>query len=909
MKRIIRFGMFFALLYVQATASATDASSWVVDLRCENLVNPLGVDTAKPRLSWRMEARDQRSEVSGQRQTAYRVLCATTPELLKEGSADLWDSGRVESDQSQYVTYGGKKLERGVPCHWSVRIWTALHSLGDGGDETGEASKWGEPGVWTFFDMTSDASWKAKWITQDYSGSAVPWMRKSFQLDVAPAKAYIYVNALGYFQLFINGKRVGNDEFAPHVGQYDKRTFCLTYDVAKMLTKGKNTIGVWMGSAWNRNGAGVSTTPSIRAQLEMVDPGGKATMVITDENWRVRPSSMSFTGMWKWGNFGGEIHDGRLDEPDWANPDYDDSAWSSAKQATISTPVVSAEMMQRSQVIETITPVKVSKQGRSGTNISWRVDMGKAMTGTFEITFPNAPKGHEISMVFGDCVRRGQLNSYKQVSKYICRGSGVEQFRNRFNYASCRFIQIDNAPEGEIKPEDIKGFMITTDLPKASTFQCSDETLNKIYGMMEHTLRCLMLGGYQVDCHSRERQGYGGDGHSSLDTTLCLLRSDAFYRKWTRDWIDQQTPEGGLTYTSPASGHGGGPFWCGFLTAATLKHYQHYGDLSLVEQNYPAIKKWFELAQSKTVDNLQQKFCGGWYLGDWASPGGDDRSGQKDGDVFIQAYMCYALEQAVSLAELLGKTEDAKTFRGWAAARRAAAHAKQFDAQGKKYGTGTQMTYILPLAGDVVPADLKDDVFAGYEKTLKEKDNGHLSTGLSGTYMMVQYLQKIGRDDLIYLFASKKTQPSWGYMIEQGATATWEHWDAGQSQIHNCFNNIGSWFIEGVIGIRPDPEKPGFKNAIIKPAILKELTFATGSHDTLYGTIHSSWKREGETIKMNVSIPANTTATIYVPATDVKQVTVNGKAADAAQYVKYLKTEGGRVWLQVQSGNFEIVIK
>ncbi len=900
-KAMWTIGGVISFCILAAAASAETFS--VTDPRCEGLVNPLGIDVAQPRLSWRMQA-----DYNGASQKAYRVLCATAPDGLREGATDLWDSGRVETDQSQRVDYGGKALERGVPCYWTVRIW----------NEKGDASDWSNPGVWTVFDMTSGSDWKAKWITQNHKGSAVPWLRRSFELDAAPSRATIYVNALGYFQLFINGKRVGSDEFAPHVGQYNKRTFCLTYDVASYLSEGKNTIGFWLGSAWNRGGAGVSTTPSVRAQLEIVDAGGKATTIITDENWRAKPSSMSYTGEWKWGNFGGEVHDARLDEPDWANPDYDDSSWSPAAPGMVSTPIVSAEILQRNRVIETITPVKVTKLGRASassknpaaTNTTfWLVDMGKAMTGTFEITFPSAPKGHEVSMEFGDSMNKGQLNSFKQRSIYICRGSGTEQFRNRFNYASCRYIQITNAPEGEITPANVKGFLITTDLPKASTFSCSDETLNKIHGMMEHTLRCLMLGGYQVDCHSRERQGYGGDGQSSLDTTLCLLRADAFYRKWTRDWVDQQTADGGLTYTSPSSGHGGGPFWCGFVTAATLKHYQHYGDIAMVQRNYPAIKKWFELAQSKSVDNLQQKFCGGWYLGDWASPKGDDRSGEKDGDVFIQAYMCYALEQAASLAEALGKTEDARMFLGWAGARRAATHRKQYDSEGRKYGSGRQMTYILPLAGGVVPEDLRDQVFAGYERTLKDTDKGHLETGLSGTYMAVQYLQKIGRDDLIYLFASKTTSPSWGYMIEQGATATWEHWGGQASRIHNCFNNIGSWFIQGLAGIRPDAARPGFKNAIIKPAVLNELSHVEGSHDTPYGTIHSSWKRAGDTVIMNVTIPANSTATIHVPAVDVKEVKINGKAASETPHVKHLKPEGGRVLLQVQSGFYEIECK
>jgi alpha-L-rhamnosidase len=903
------------MLCILPTAVSAERTFSITDLRCEDLVDPLGIDIAKPRLSWRM-----RADYNGAAQKAYQVLCATSPKLLKEGSADLWDSGKIETDQSQHVVYAGKKLERGAPCYWTVRIWPARHSPGDGGNEKGGASDWSQPGTWTAFDMTSSSDWKAKWITQNHKGPAVPWLRRSFQLDAVPARAYIYVNALGYFQLFINGKRVGSDEFAPHVGQYDKRTFCLTYDVAKYLSTGKNAIGFWLGSAWNRGGAGVSTTPSVRAQLEMRDAGGKTSTIITDENWRAKPSSMSCTGAWKWGNFGGEVHDARLDEPGWANADYDDSAWSPAAPGKVSTAVVSAAMLQPSRVIATLTPVKITKLsgkaaspgGAAAATTSWLIDMGKAMTGTFEITFPSAPKGHKVSMEFGDAMGKGgRVNSFKQASTYICRGSGTETFRNRFNYASGRYILIKNAPGGGITPADIKGFLISTELPKASTFSCSDETLNKIYGMMEHTLRCLMLGGYQVDCHSRERQGYGGDGHSSLDTTLCLLRADTFYRKWTRDWVDQQQPDGVLTHTSPASGHGGGPFWCGFLTAATLKHYQHYGDLGIVEHNYPAIKKWFELAQSKTVDGIQQKFTGQrWYLGDWASPKGvNDRGSKGNAETFIQPYMVYALKQAAQLADALGKTDDANQFRGWAEARSKAMHSKFYDPQNKKYGSGDQVTYILPLIAGVVPNELEKDVFAGFEKTLKEKNKGHLATGLSGTYMMVQYLQKIGRDDLIYLFASKKTYPSWGYMIEKGATATWEHWGGQRSRIHNCFNNIASWFIQGLAGIRPDLAKPGFKNAVIKPAVLKELSYVKASHDTLYGTIHISWKRDGETLTMKISIPANSTATIHVPAADVKRVTVNGKAADAASHVKYLKTEAGRVLLQVASGSYEIVIR
>ncbi|MBT7700097.1 MAG: family 78 glycoside hydrolase catalytic domain [Verrucomicrobia bacterium] len=859
----------------------------VVALRTAGLVDPVGIDVAQPRLSWRME-----SDWNGAAQSAYQVLCATEPKLLREGAADLWDSGKIASDESQHIRYQGKALKRGVRCHWTVRIW----------DEADVATEWAAPASWTFFDMTRDRDWQAKWITDN---SSSPWLRTTTELKAAPARAMIYVNPLGYFQLFINGTRVGEDEFAPHVGQYDKRTFCITYDVTDCLRPGRNAIGIWLGSGWNKTGAGVSVEPCVRAQLEMVAADGEATTLITDETWRAHPSNRSYRGKWCWNQFGGEEHRGGEELPEWADVEFDDSGWAAATLAEMPDTPVSAEMLQRSRVIETIQPAAVTKL-EPGT---WLVDMGKAMTGTCEIQLPSGPAGHTVTMQFGDHYEAapdkavGDINSFNQVSSYVFRGSGDEIFRNRFNYASFRYILITDVPKGELAPADIKSHFITLDLPVASTFSCSDETLNRIHAMMEHTLRCLMLGGYQVDCHSRERYGYGGDGQSSLDTTLCLLRSDTLYRKWTRDWLDGQKADGELTYTSPVSGHGGGPFWCGFLPAATLKHYHHYGDIDLVRRNYPAIKRWLEQAQSKVVDGLQAQFCGGWFLGDWASPKGVND--KENAHVFIQAYMVYVLKQAAELADVIGETADAATFREWATARASAAHADGFDPAGKRYGSGDQVTYVLPLVAGVTPDDLVEDVFAGFEKQLMVEDKGHLSTGLSGTYLMIQYLQSIERHDLIYSFAGKTTYPSWGYMLENGATATWEHWEGVRSRIHNCYNNIGSWFIQGLAGIRPDPAKPGFKHAIIRPAFVDGIDYVNASHDTLYGTIQSNWRRSADGVTMDVIIPANSTATVYVPAKAVSDVTVNGQSLGEADHVTFVRMEKGRAVIEVGAGRYE----
>ena len=897
------------LLAMSLALAISSRAAVVENLRCEGLDNPLGIEQTNPRLSWRMES-DRRGAAQG----AFQILCATSPDLLVEGKADLWDSGKVESGHSRDIRYAGKPVPRGVPCHWMVRIW----------DEKGEASPWSKPASWRFAKFSTDADWQAPWI----SGPAPsPFLRGTLDLAEAPKRAMIYCNAIGFFQLFVNGQRIGDDEFSPHVSELGRRTLYLAYDIAPYLKKGTNAICFRMGRGWStadnvkQNPPTVIPawegleSPAIRARLEIVEADGKEVVVTTGPDWRTLPGEITHRGRWQWNNFGGETHDATIEVPDWMSPEFEAGKWAAAKVVEVAEAPSSAQMLPPSRVVETLTPVEVKPlDGEKGT---WLVDMGKAMTGTFEITFPAGPRGHRTQIEFGDLHpvagdKPMSLTHFNQISEYIFRGSGQETFTNRFNYASGRHFIIRNAPPGEIKPEDIKGRFITTDLPTASTFSCSNETLNGIHRMMEHTLRCLMLGGYQVDCHSRERMGYGGDGQASLDTTLNFFDADAFYRKWTQDWIDGQGIDGGISHVTPARTHGGGPFWPGFLIAATWKHYLHYGDMELLRRNYPAIKKWLDLAESKTKDGLQERFCGPphskaniWYLGDWASPGGIND--EANSNLFIQSYMPYAITQGAAIAEALGLADDAKELRERAARRQAATHKALFDPVGKKYGADDQVNFILPLAGGVVPEELREEVFAGFEKTLLEKNKGHLSTGLAGTYMMIQYLQSIGRDDLIHEFASKKTYPSWGYMLENGATATWESWDGKMlnwTRVHNCYNSIGSWFIEGLGGIRPDPSAPGYKSFLIQPAIVGDLTWVKASHDSQYGTITSHWKRDGEELMIDVTVPPNTKASVFIPAKNASTVTESGKPAAESAGVEFLRFENNAAVYAVGAGTF-----
>jgi len=875
-------------------------------LRCEDLTNPMGIGTASPRVSWITE-----SPQRGARQTAYRILVASQPELLRKNQGDLWDSGKRHSDQSHYIPYGGRPLPSRARCFWKVQLW----------DEADRPSNWSAPAHWSVGLLNQD-DWAAQWIglPEGMGNMTSPWLRKVFQLSERPANAQIYANFMGYGEVYINGKRVGEDLLGPPVCDYSKRSFYTVYDVAPLLHQGKNCLALWLGRGWYRKGffwPVASGGPIARVQLEYQKTGGPLHRLGTDRTWEGRPSCMQLLGAWTFDQFGGEIYDATAEVPDWNQPKAASRNWS--RVALINPPQVPAcsPMLQPNRILETLQPKTLKKVGQE----EWLVDMGKACTGWFEIQLPYGEAGRRVNLEFGDAFERGKetipfqnlrpgdrLNTLGQRSEYVYRGQGEEVFRNRFNYASFQFVRLTNVPD-ELEADKIKAYLITTDLPAVGTFTSSNPTFNQIHDTMLHTLRCLTLGGYQVDCHSRERLGYGGDGQSSLETTLTLLRSDAFYRKWTEDWIDAQRPDGGMPHTAPCPyWAGGGPFWCGFLTATTWRHYLHYGDLTLLERNYPAMKLWYDYVAKYSRANLLHQWptenYRNWYLGDWATPDGINQTHPESIDLFCNCYIVYSLEQMANIAEALGRRTEAASWRRNAARRRPAIHKAYYHPAKGVYADGDQIDLIMPLMADVVPEKLHDKVFRKFENELLIKHKGHLATGLSGTYMMVQYLQSIGRNDLIHTFSSKTTAPSWGFMVHQGATAIWEHWGNHSSRIHNCYNNIGSWFYQGLAGIYPDPTGPGFKQVIIRPALLRELKQVRAAYDSVQGKIECAWKFAGKQAIVEITIPAGVLATVQLPARSSGSVKESGKPLATAKGVGIVTGDGDGITLKTVSGHY-----
>ena len=1052
----------------------------ISDLRCESLSNPVGIDETEPRLSWRIE-----SETFGEKQTAYHIMVASSPEKLKQGVGDLWDSGKVPSDQSVHVAYAGKPLESRIPCFWKVMVW----------DKDGKASGWSEIAHWRMGLLNPD-DWTAEWIgapltvaapttpagnnelivkkatyrtldgsvavdvtaimqrelakkkpftvhfktlggdpapgvvkelVVDYvvngkSGTArakdfaelnlprpkaiaggndafvvkkatlrtsdnkvskdvtevmqkvlknrspyrvnfaifggdpaprvnkelvveyvadgkpgtekgagakridlfkgrkkvfppsrAPLFRKEFDLAAAPDSAIVTVHSPGYFEVYINGEKVGTDVLSPAVSRLDAQTFYVSYDVAPYLRPGKNCLGLWLGKGWADNLA-------VRAQLDAI-VAGKPVTIGTDTSWQTRSSGLVRIGGWVWGDFGGERLDARELVPDWNQPGVNTDSWSAALPAKPPAGPVRSHPCPLNRIGETIPAVAVTplEDGK------YEIDFGVALTGFLRMKMPELEPGTVVTMTFADIRpeenlydkrknRKPDYQHFEQISEFISAGKPDEVFEHKFNFAAFRYVIIEGLPSAPAK-EDATAYLVDSDLEDAGSFECSSDLFNSIHRVNKWTQRCLNLGGFYVDCPHRERMGYG-DAQVATEGFMSNFRADRYYRKWLKDWRLVQGSDGNLKHSAPFGKGSGGPGWGGLLSAITWRHYLYYGDPRVLEENYDAIRRYVDFIETQCKEGVLRKY--GRFIGDWVPPGrgmdSKNHPSTEAAEVFNNGYRLNQIELLTKMADVLGKTDDAARYRKLLTEARTKVHAALYNAKKQEYVIDEQAYYVMPLMTGITPEDLRPALLKKLEENILVKKDGHLDTGMLGTYFMMEYLREIDRNDLVFTMFNQTTYPSWGYMLEQGATTLWEQWNGYWSRVHSCFTSPDNWFYQGLGGIQADPAAPGFKHVIIKPAIVGDLTWVKTYHDSSYGRIVSNWQRDpstplragGDRLTMEIAIPANSTATVYVPAGSAGDVTVNGQPLKKAAHVTFLRMENGKAVLKVGSGEYRI---
>ncbi|MBN1790538.1 MAG: family 78 glycoside hydrolase catalytic domain [Bacteroidales bacterium] len=898
------------LMVVPAGAKITPTS-----LRCEYLKNPQVVDVANPRLSW-INVADEGER--GQFQTVWEIRVASSKDKLKNDQADLWNSGKVISGQSVNIKYGGKVLSSRQDCWWQVRTW----------DKDGKVSVWSEPAFW-HTGILDPSEWKAQWIgapwqgeealpkpmypgfklTSEYMPPPAPLLRKIFVVSKEVVSARAYVTGLGFFELYINGRKVGDDVLVPNTTAFGKRSgleknnislpdnfteyrvMYLCYDITGLLTKGENAAGAILGNGfynapvfWTQSYG----SPRFLGQIYITYSDGSEDIIVTDQSWKASKSPIVVDLV-----YDGEHYDARMEQPGWHNTGFDDSEWENAAIRKTPEGKLKAHMSPTDKVMERLKPVSVIKN-RDG---KFYVDFGQEISGWIHIASVKGDSGRVINF---DYICESPVGK----NTYTMKGGEAESYAARFTWFVFRQVVISNWP-GELTSDQITAEVVYSDVETTGRFESSNALFNKINRIWWRSQTDNMHGGIASDCPHRERSPYTGDGQVACVTVMHNFDARAFYTKWIQDILGAQIAETGYVPNGAPwqPGCGGGVAWGAAIQIMPWEFYLHYGDLDMLRDNYEGMKGYIRymltwtnedgIMFSQAPDTARPNR---WLnLGDWCAPG------QLPSDDMVHTFYLWRCADLTELtAKTLGKTAEAEEYYKLAEKVRKAFQQKYYDKSKGTYGPNGGNIFALKMG---VPVDQYPRVIAALKSDIAA-NGGHLDTGIFGTQFFFEVLSENGLHELAFEAMNKKTQPGYGWWIEQGATTTWERWDGGGSRNHPMFGGGIVWFYRVLAGMNTDPLKPGYQNIIFKPQPAGDVTFASYSNETPYGLAAIYWKKTACTFKLDISVPVGSTATVYVPASGVKSVTESGKEIKAKSSVTYQKMENGYAVFIVGSGNY-----
>ncbi len=805
------------------------------NLRCEYLVNPVGIDVRQPRFSWILNHSER-----GQKQSAYQILVATQSQALDQEKGDQWDSGNVASEESTQVVYGGPPLESGRAYYWKVRYW----------DKQRRASPYSQTAQFEI-GLLAREEWKGGWI------GGANQLRTEFQLPGAAVRARAYICGLGYYELRINGAKVGNNVLDPAWTTYDKRVLYVTYDVTSFLNRGANAIGVMLGKSWYGSRA-------LLLQMNIELPGGKRISIASNPSWKAKDGPITSDSI-----YDGETYDARSETAGWDRPGFDDSGWTAAQAVEGPKGILSAQMMPPIQVVDTMVPVALTNP-KPGMYV---YDMGQNLSGWAQLRV-SGPRGAAVTLRFTELIydngmiNRDNLRSAKARDIYILRGEGVEVYEPRFTYHGFRYVEVTGYP-GTPSLDTLRGRVVHTAVETTGSFVASKQVLNQIQKLIRWSQQTNLFS-IPTDCDQRnERMGWMGDAQVTAEEAMLNFDMAAFYSNFIRDIRDVQTPQGFVTDTVPHK-YGSGPADPAWGTAYPLLcwyMWEQYGDRRVLEEQYDGLKKYVEYLRSRATDNILSYS----YYGDWVAVE------HTPGEYVSAAYYYYDVWILQRIAEVLGKTEDAQTYSQLAAQIKDAFNRKFLDPNTGNYANGTQTANAMALSLDLVPRDRRGKVAGNLTNDIVYTHNTHLTTGFIGVKFLMPALTRIGRSDLAYELATQTTYPSWGYMISRGATTLWELWQektgpSMNSHNHAMFGSVGAWFYQALGGINlgshPGSGGAGYRHIRIEPRIVEDLRSASASVETIRGPVSSSWSHSPGVITLEVMIPVNTDAQVVISKQD-----------------------------------------
>ena len=941
-------------------------------LLCENQVNPVGIDVLSPQFTWRVDDTDR-----GGRQTAYRIILSDQFGAIEQDIGSVWDSGRVESSTNTNITYDGPALASSTKYYWKVQVWGA-----DGKDygfsevstfTTGFFSDedWGES-EWIGAD--DPAAWKSYWSNrknqldnlkaddhpdkgegmpymkhqyyQDHSvweqyedAEAVaetkpaPQLRKDFAVEKTIAGATLSISGLGYYEAYINDRKVGDRVLEPGVTNYDKTVYYSVYDVKELLKdKSENAIGIWLGRGWYneltsatwgfRDSSWVDQ-PKARAVLRITYSDGTTQDIVTDETWKTKDSPIIWDCV-----RAGEIYDARLENDGWANAGYSDKGWQPAHLVDAPKGTLRSYQMEPIRVTRTIKPVSMRRYIDSNKGFDgYLFDFGEEFAGWFEITATGSA-GTKITATVAEGLWQfgGDESEFNeqwgagryQQQIYVMKGKGTETYHPRFSYFGGRYVLVEGYP-GTPTLDSITGMVVHSDLDKISDFTSSNQLINQIQQNTERTMESLVHS-YPEDCPHREKLGWTDHNTLMAEALINNYSSQRLYDKWIQDFADCQGGNGSIPYIVPTNGWGAGAeiTWAGAYIIIPWYMYLYHNDTRLIEKFYDDFKRYYQWSEQQfTVGD--KPFIQRGSNGDWVSY---LYAGSPEGTQMVcTAYYYWLSTIMADMAKLLDNSSDAAYFTDRAQKVKQAANTYLYDRETNAYHAEKiieevrQANYTFPLLLDWVAEGNRDAIMNKLLYSITIDQNNHMNTGTLGTKNLMDLLPQSGHSDVAYALLTQTTAPSWGDPIVRGATTIPEQWHGG-SLIHSCYASVGTYTIKYLGGIQADPENPGFEHIIIKPEMEgEELSWVNAGMDTIKGRVDVSWDRQENATRLAATIPWNATATVYLPKNDLinPTVTVDGKtvwdgsfrsgvdgvlaAEEDAEHIQFTVTSGSYTFL------------
>lgn len=905
--------LLLAGVYCLATSIASAALS-PLDLRCEYRVNPVGIDTTQPRLFWR-----ETSGTRGAKQTAYQILVASTPAMLQKNQGDLWDSGKVSSDQSIQIAYAGKIPADGQAAFWKVRVW----------DQAGKASGWSESATW-MMGLLNAADWQAKWIgfstptNSDMAGAksisypmqAAPFFRKNFTVDKPVKRAIAFASALGVYELHLNGQPVSTDVLSPGWTDFRKRVHYFSYDVTAQLHRGENALGAILGDGWyasflaftgKRHFYGGDCRLLVQLQIEYQD--GTRAIIGTDDSWKASAGPIREADLLM-----GCVYDARDELTGWDKAGFDDHNWQSAQTdeavkanlvAHPGEPMRRTEEIAAQQITQPKPGVYVFDLGQN--MVGWARLKAKGVAGQ-KVTVRHAEMLNPDGTIYTT-----NLRVAKATDTYYLAGQSKRAYEPSFTFHGFRYVEVTGL-DYQPKLGDVTGIVVHSDLPRAAWFECSEPlvnklTLNSLWGQKGNFLDV------PTDCPQRnERAGWTGDAQVFMKTACFNMDAPAFYTKWLDDLCaDSQRADGGFADVAPSVVSGfGNTGWSDAGPVCSWRMFEMYGDSRLLRKHYAALLRHMDYLANTSTNFVR----GTGAYGDWLRLAGPQKS-----DAIGTAYYFYTTQVMVKIAQALGETGDADTFHRLAENIRAAFVKNYIKDDGQivddKNETG-QTFYALAFGLGLVPDEMKARVAEQFVASLRKQDD-HIATGFLGTPFILFALQKAGHPELAYQLVLTKTYPSWLQQVLWGSTTMWERWDGWtpdkgfQNPGMNSFNHywlgcVSEWLITQAAGI--DTDGPDFNHIAINPEIVKPeqgFSWVKAKYNSIHGPIASSWKLDGDQFHLDVTIPANCSATVCLPASSSAAITEGGKSLEKAEGVKLAKLNDDRAVLEIGSGSYHFV--